>query len=202
LSGVATSSDPHGHHDWHSPTYVDEWIERDVTRDDERTPVLLRVAEMLPFPDEAAVRVLDLGGGYGMLTRAVLSTYPNARVVLHDFSVPMIEQARERLADVGDRVEYVTSDLRDPRWIDVLDGPYDAVVSSIALHNIRDPERIRAVYGELRPLVAAGGCVANLDLVFPGLEVDTQLGWLEEAGFHDAQSPFEWGGQALLLAYA
>jgi tRNA (cmo5U34)-methyltransferase len=202
LGVVATSSDPHGHHDWHSSRYVDEWITHDVTRDGERMPVLLQVAELLPFADDAAVRVLDVGGGYGMLTRAVLVTYRNARVVLHDFSVPMIEQARERLADVGDRVEFVTSDLRDPHWVDALDGPYDAVVSSIAFHNVRDPDRIRAVYGELRPLVSPGGCVANLDLVFPGLEVDTQLSWLEESGFHHAQSPFQWGGQALLLAFA
>jgi tRNA (cmo5U34)-methyltransferase len=202
LSAVATSSDPHGHHDWHSSTYVDDWIAHDVTRDGERGPVLLEVADLLPFANDAAVRVLDVGGGYGMFTRAVLTTYPNARVVLHDFSEPMIEQARERLAEVGDRVEYVTSDLRSPDWVDGLDGPYDAVVSSIAVHNVRDPERIRAIYGELRPLVARGGCVANLDLIFPGLEVETQLEWLREAGFHDAQCPLRHGAQALLFAIA
>ena len=27
------SSDPHGHHDWHSHAYVDEWISTDATRD-------------------------------------------------------------------------------------------------------------------------------------------------------------------------
>ena len=31
---------PEGHHDWHSQEYVDHWIDHDLTRDDERRPVL------------------------------------------------------------------------------------------------------------------------------------------------------------------
>ena len=29
-----------GHHDWHSQAYVDHWINHDLTRDDERRPIL------------------------------------------------------------------------------------------------------------------------------------------------------------------
>jgi ubiquinone/menaquinone biosynthesis C-methylase UbiE len=199
---MATSSDPHGHHDWHSPEYVDDWIGRDVTRDDERRPMLRRLAEELAFASDAALRVLDVGGGYAMLTSEVLDVYPNCRVVLHDFSLPMFERARERLGDRADRVDMVVSDLRSPGWVDVLDGEFDAVVSSIALHNVRDPDRVREIYAEWRPLVRDGGKVANLDLVFPGLEVETQLGWLRAAGFEDARCAFEYDRQALMLASA
>ena len=199
---MVTSSDPHGHHDWHSPDYVDEWISSDVTRDRERRPMLRRVAELLPFERDADVRVLDIGGGYGMLTREVLEELPNSRVVLHDFSQPMIDQARERLGGLLERVEFAQADLRDPAWVDAVDGPFDAVVSAIAIHNVRDPERIRTIYSEILPLLAAGGCFANLDLVFPGgLELETQLGWLRAAGFRDVGCAFEYEHQALLIGF-
>jgi tRNA (cmo5U34)-methyltransferase len=197
---MSTSSDPHGHHDWHSADYVDEWIGSDVTRDDERRPILRRVAELLPFERDAEIRVLDIGGGYGMLTREVLEEFPNSRVVLHDFSQPMIDQARERLSGLLDRVEFAQADLRDPAWVDAVDGPFDAVVSSIAIHNVRDPERIRAIYGEIRLLLTPGGCFANLDLVFPGgLELESQLTWFREAGFREVGCGFEYEHQALLM---
>jgi ubiquinone/menaquinone biosynthesis C-methylase UbiE len=197
-----TSSDPHGHHDWHSPEYVDGWISNDVTRDAERRPALRKVAELLPFARDAEVRILDVGGGYGMLTREVLEELPNSRVVLHDFSEPMFDQARARLGPLVDRVEFVRADLRDPSWVESVGGPFDAVVSSIAIHNVRDPDRIRAIYAEIRSIVADGGCFANLDLAFPGgLEVDTQLGWLEAAGFHDVRCALEYEHQALFLGF-
>jgi tRNA (cmo5U34)-methyltransferase len=164
--------------------------------------VLRQVAELLPFSRDAEVRVLDVGGGYGMLTREVLEEWPCSHVVLHDFSEPMFDQARARLGPLVDRVEFVRADLRDPEWVDAVDGPFDAVVSSIAIHNVRDPERVRAIYAEIHPLVAGGGCFANLDLAFPGgLEVATQLGWLEQAGFRDVRCVLEHEHQALLVGF-
>jgi ubiquinone/menaquinone biosynthesis C-methylase UbiE len=203
VSRISTSSDPHGHHDWHSAEYVEGWIDNDVTRDTERRPILRRVAELLPFARDAEVRILDVGGGYGMLTREVLEEWPFSRVVLQDFSEPMFDQARARLGPLVERVEFVRADLRDPSWVDAVSGPFDAVVSSIAIHNVRDPERVRAIYAEIRPLVGDGGCFANLDLAFPGgLEITTQLGWLEQAGFRDVRCVLEHEHQALFVGFS
>ncbi len=202
MSVVATSSDPHGHHDWHSPDYVRDWIGADVTRDTERRPLLRRLAELLPFDRDAEVRILDVGGGYGMLTREVLEELPKSRVVLHDFSQPMIDQARERLGPLLDRVEFAFADLRDPAWVDVVGGPFDAVVSSIAIHNVRDPQRIRAIFAEVRQLLTDRGCFANLDLVFPGdLSLDAQLDWLRDAGFAETGCLVQDGRVALLMGF-
>ena len=201
-ASTSTSSDPHGHHDWHSAEYVDEWIGNDVTRDGHRRQLLRRVAELLPFERDADVRVLDIGGGYGMLTREVLEEWPNSRVVLHDFSGPMIEQARTRLGPLAMRVDFAQSDLRDPSWVDAVPAPFDAAVSSIAIHNVRDPERIRAIFGEVRPLLVPGGVFANLDLVFPGaLDIETELQWLDEAGFVEVGCLFEQDRQALVVGF-
>jgi ubiquinone/menaquinone biosynthesis C-methylase UbiE len=199
---ISTSSDPHGHHDWHSAEYVDNWIVRDVTRDMERRPVLRQVAELLPFARDAEVRILDVGGGYGMLTREVLEEFPNSSLVLHDFSEPMFEQARVRLGPLVERIDFARADLREPSWVDAVGGPFDAVVSSIAIHNVRDPDRIRAIYAEIRSIISEGGCFANVDLAFPGaLDVETQLRWLDEAGFHDVRCVLEHEHQALLVGF-
>lgn len=162
------TSDPSGFHDWFSADYVDDWIRQDVTRDEERRPLLHRVATLLPIPADVPVRILDVGGGYGLLTAEVLRAFPRGQVVLHDFSEPMLAHARDQLAPFADRIAYRLADLRDPAWISQVDGPYDAVVSSIAIHNVRDPRVIRRIYADIWTLVRPGGCFVNIDYLVPG----------------------------------
>ena len=181
IRGVSTSSDPHGHHDWHSTDYVDEWITSDATRDDERVPVLRRMVELIPHPVEGALRVLDVGAGYGLLSEQVLARFPRVSLVCQDFSEPMFAHARTRLAAEAHRVEFVLSDLTQPSWTAALRGPFDAVVSAIAIHNIRHPGRIRAIYDEIAGLLAPDGCFLNCDLLMPA-PLEEQLGWLRAAG--------------------
>ena len=100
-----------GHHDWHSQEYVDHWIDHDVTRDGERRPVLRDMMQQAPFPADAAVEVLDIGAGYGIVSEEALKAFPNARVTLLDYSAPMLERARQRLTAYADRTAFVTADL-------------------------------------------------------------------------------------------
>ncbi len=196
-------------HDWHSAAYVDEWIEGDMTRDDERRPLLRRVATLLPAPRETSLRVLDVGGGYGALTAEVLDQRPDARLVLHDYSQAMIDKARQRLARFDERLSYALADMTDPGWTSTLGGPFDAVVSALAIHNLGDEAAIQRVYRDIFALLRPGGCVFNLDLLFPGgpgladlyrrdpsrdprwdvyvspAGLDAHLGWLRDAGFSE-----------------
>ena len=162
-----TSSDPTGRHDWHSRQYVDEWITSSEARDEARRTILRRVVCLIPHVPDTAIRVLDVGAGYGALSAQVLARFPRAKLVCQDFSEPMFAHARERLASASDRVTFAKSDLGTPDWTQALAGPFDAVVSAIAIHNVRYPERIRAIYGEIFGLVAPGGCFLNADLIFP-----------------------------------
>ncbi len=199
-------------HDWLSETYVHEWIASDVTRDDERRPKLRRAASLLPCDRGRDLRILDLGGGYGEFAAQVLEEFPNSTVVLHDYSPPMIAVARERLARFADRVDYRLSDLRQPGWSADLGDPFDAVVSAIAIHNLREPALIRDVYHEVYGIVAPDGVFCNLDYLIPSsprlfelyaralgvgtregpttvasdveqATLENQLRWLREAGF-------------------
>jgi tRNA (cmo5U34)-methyltransferase len=201
MSTSETSSDPAGHHDWHSVEYVDDWITKDYTRDDERRPVLRRVAQLLPLPRDRAVRVLDIGGGYGMLSREVLDEWPDATVVLHDFSAPMFDQARRRLADVGDRLAFHHGDLRDASWTEGLTVPFDAVVSALAVHNVRDPAVIRRLQRDVFALLAPGGAFLDVDIMRPPASPETQLAWLRDAGFARAEAVWTDGAQTLLAAF-
>ncbi len=219
---VATDSDALGHHDWHSATYVDGWIKNDATRDETRRVRLRGIARALPLDRGDTVRILDVGGGYGMFTGELLDEWPDAVVVLHDFSIPMTDEARTRLATFGDRVTFHNGDLRDPAWTTGVGGPFDAVVSSIAIHNVRDPAIIRRVYGDIAGLVKSGGTFINVDIVaVPGplaaraygrrqavgrgagepATLAAQLRWLEESGFDESDCLWKEGLVACLAAY-
>ena len=161
-----STSDPHGRHDWHSSQYVEDWITTSAERDEARSIILRRVVSLIPYEPDAAIRVLDVGAGYGALSTQVLERFPRAQLVCQDFSEPMFSHARERLAWASERVSFIYSDLSDPAWTQALPGAFDAVVSAIAIHNVRYPERIRAIYSELFDVVVPGGCFLNYDLIF------------------------------------
>ena len=140
-----------------------------------------------------APRVLDLGGGTGSTSRAVLDARPGARVVLVDENPQMLDVARELLP--ADRVEQlVVADLADP----LPDGPFDLVVSALAVHHL-DGAQKRALFSTVRDLLAPGGRFALADVVVPVDAADAVtplspgydkpdaaadvLTWLRDAGF-------------------
>lgn len=175
--GAHPQADPSSHHDWHSASYVQDWISGDATRDEERRPRLRWAAGMLPLTD-APARVLDVGGGYGEFTAAVLTAFPQATVCLQDYSSPMLEHARSRLAGFGQRVGFVQADLTDPDWVETVDGPFDAVVSALAIHNLGGADAIQPVYAAIQKLVRPGGWFLNLDLVldpYPAPDAESLL---------------------------
>lgn len=161
-----TTGSPRGdEHDWQSPEYVDYWIGRDAGRDEERRDSLRRMAALLPFERDAEVRVLDVGAGYGAVAQVVLETFPNAHVVLHDFSAPMLEHARQRLERYEGRTSHALADLTDPAWSEAVGEPVDGVVSAIAIHNLRTHELISRVYADIFKIVNPGGAFLNWELV-------------------------------------
>ena len=138
-------------------------------------------------------RVLDLGGGTGSTSRAVLDARPGARLVLVDENPNMLDVARDSLpAPSIERV--VVGDLSDP----LPDGPFDLVVSALAVHHL-DGAQKRALFRSVRDRLARGGRFALADVVVPvdpadqltplspGYDMpDTAadvLAWLRDAGF-------------------
>lgn len=187
-------------HDWHSPAYVDRWIGEDITRDTERRPILRKMLSFAPFEKSAAIRALDVGAGYGVVTEEVLRAFPKARVTWQDYSRPMRDQAQKRLAKHEKRLGYVISDLTDGGWQKELSGPFDLVVSGIALHNLRDREAIFRCYGAIRGLLAAKGCFLDYDYFQYAGGLDAHLAGMRGAGFAVVECVWQEGAAAILKA--
>jgi ubiquinone/menaquinone biosynthesis C-methylase UbiE len=185
-------------HDWHSPDYVSGWIERDVARDPERRPLLRQMLSLAPFPREAVLEVLDVGAGYGVVTEEVLQAFPAAQITLQDYSRPMLDQARQRLAEYSARLRYVICDLADPSWPQQVGGPFDLAVSAIALHNLRDDHKIFACYRGIGGLLKPGGCFLNCDRFAAGVE--PHLAALREAGFDRVECPWHDPPRAIIIS--
>jgi ubiquinone/menaquinone biosynthesis C-methylase UbiE len=185
-------------HDWHSTDYVSGWITHDVARDIDRRPLLRQMLSFAPFSREAKLRVLDVGAGYGVVTEEVLQAFPAAHVTLQDYSQPMLDHARRRLARYSNQLSYVICDLTDPSWPQAVGGPFDLAVSAIALHNLRDPEKIFACYRAIHDLLNPGGCFLNCDRYVEGME--PHLAALREAGFDRAEWPWQDPPRAIVVA--
>lgn len=103
------------------------------------------------------VSALDVGGGTGRLS--ILLADSVGSVVVTDPSAGMVHVARERIeaAGLSDRLRAVQADLTTDR----LDGVYNLVWSSMALHHVEDLDGLlRSVAG----LLVDGGRLAIADL--------------------------------------
>jgi ubiquinone/menaquinone biosynthesis C-methylase UbiE len=182
---AATTEDrPIGEHDWHSTDYVDYWITRDLSRDAERRQRLREMLSHTGLAADAQFSVLDVGGGYGVVSEEVLAAFPRARVTLQDYSEPMLDAARRRLDAHSGRTSFVLADLTDPGWTDRVGGPFDLAVSAIVIHNLRDLGLIAGSYRGIAEVLKPGGLFLDYDLFFEqigGLARHMEL--LKAAGF-------------------
>jgi len=193
---MANITDPWDHHDWTSGEYVKEWAERQDANKPHRDAAFAVIAGTIPFAMQERIKILDIGSGYGALTRYLLTHFPNAQAVCHDGSAEMLALGREHLSAFKRRVKFVQSDLSKPGWGKKFTGPFDSVVSSIAIHNVREHETIRSIYAESFGLIGAGGCFLNLDRMRPSVE--EQLQWLGDAGFVNVKSFWDGGKRAIV----
>ncbi len=163
-------------------------------------------------------RVLDLGTGDGRLLALVRTARPGAAGLALDLNEHMLATARERFAADPD-VEVRAHDLEDPLPDE---GPFDAVVSSFAIHHVPDARK-RSLYAEVFAVLRPGGAVLNLEHVAsptPALHqafreaigvgdqpddpsnllapVEDQLAWLRGIGFTDVDCVWKWRELALL----
>jgi ubiquinone/menaquinone biosynthesis C-methylase UbiE len=100
---------------------------------------------------------VDVGGGTGRLS--ILLADRVGSVVVTDPSAGMVQVAQERIeaAGLSDRFRAVQADLTTDR----LDGAYDVVWSSMALHHVQD---LDGLLRSLAGLLVDGGRLAIADL--------------------------------------
>lgn len=198
--------------EWSRQSRVAEYLARETPH---RATAEAMLLEALP---ERVDRVLDLGTGDGRMLALVRERRPGAAAVGLDASEPMLERAAERFGDdplTSLRAHDLGLPLAEP-------GPFDVVVSGLAIHHLED-ERKRELFGEIHRLLSPGGVFANLDLVSsasPRLherfrreigrteddpsdrlaDLSDQLQWLRAAGFDEVECHFKWLELALVVA--
>jgi tRNA (cmo5U34)-methyltransferase len=120
-------------------------------------------------------RVLDLGAGTGILSAHVASRHPQADLVLLDGAEAMLAEAQRLLAPRT--LSAVVADLRDP----LPAGPFDAVVSALAIHHLDDTAK-RDLNMRVLHVLRPGGVFVNAEQVrgpTEWLERHQHEGWLE-----------------------
>lgn len=119
------------------------------------------VLERLPL--EGGETVLDAGCGSGRATRLLLEKVPDGRVIGVDGSASMVAEAEKNLAEFGDRVRLIHSDLLE---LD-LDNEVDVAFSNATFHWIADHAKLfERLFAALRPgsrLVAQCGGECNVE---------------------------------------
>lgn len=203
---------------------VNLWTSNDHVRDYlERADLISHRGEgeaaLLEFIAPGTRRVLDLGTGDGRLLALVRRHLPDTDAVAIDFSPAMLDAARQRFA-ADDRVRVIEHNMDSP--LPEL-GKFDAVISSFAIHHLVH-ERKRALYAEIFDRLNAEGVFCNLEHVSSPsarlhedfllrigftvetedpsnklLDFETQLRWLREIGFADADCHWKWRELALFV---
>ena len=193
---------------WDTPEHALDYLKRadSIPHRTEGEAVLL---DFLPRPLR---RVLDLGSGAGRLLSLVKLACPEAEAVAVDFSPTMLRELQTRFGS-DSRVRILAHNLDEA--LPAI-GPFDAVVSSFAIHHLHH-ERKRALYAEVHSLLRPGGLFANLEHVASPndalhhrflaalgvqpqdedpsnklLALETQLHWLREIGFDDVDCHWKW----------
>jgi tRNA (cmo5U34)-methyltransferase len=139
------------------------------------------------WPQGRQVTVLDLGAGTGLLSYLVRERHPGARIRLLDASEGMLDQARLRFDGRAD-MEYFSADLAT----DALEGPWDIVISALAIHHLEHPAK-RALFHRIRAALAPGGLFVNAEQVLgpsPATETRYARVWLDavrKAGVSEAE---------------
>ncbi len=152
-----------------------------------------------------AGRILELGTGTGETARRLLAIHPGALLVGIDSSEAMLAVARAEVA----------ADLRVQRLEDPLpEGPFDLVVSVLAVHHL-DADEKRDLFDRVRRELRPGGRFVLADLIVPERDEDVVtpatpgfdkpdtlpdiLDWLEGAGF---ETSVEWSWKDLAAVRA
>jgi tRNA (cmo5U34)-methyltransferase len=116
------------------------------------------VVDVLSLSEQPPRRVLDLGAGTGLLSAAVLTAFPDVSLELLDGSEPMLAEATQRLGDAVGAVH--VADMAD----ELPDGPFDAIVSALAIHHLADADKQR-LFSRAYQALTPGGVFVNAEQV-------------------------------------
>jgi tRNA (cmo5U34)-methyltransferase len=149
--------------------YYDEWMRTALPTYAELFSVSV---DLIPFDAGETLHVLDLGAGTGLFSMHVLQKFGRAGFVLYDLAPGMLEVARARFRNEGDRFRYIVGDYRQ---LDERDR-FDLVISSLSIHHLLDEEK-RNLFKQIHAALHHGGVFINLDQIKAPAPDMTEFYW-------------------------
>jgi SAM-dependent methyltransferase len=152
----ATDTDvPYGE-DLQSASGAKAWADAADTKRPQRLLIRAAIVERLRLLPPGA-HVLELGSGPGLLAEAVLAECTQlANYTLLDFSEPMLDMSRARLRRFS-TTTFVLGDFRSNDWVQRAEGPYQAIVSTQAVHEVRHKRHVPRLYRQIHTLLTPNG---------------------------------------------
>lgn len=149
--------------------YYDEWMRKALPN---YADIFHTAQELVPFPPEQAIDLLDLGAGTGLFSKHILEKYPSARFLLYDLADKMLGVAKERFHDRPRQFEFKVGDYRT---LEVA-REFDLVVSSLSIHHLADIEK-RDLFRTIHGILRASGVFLNVDQIRGGTDYLRDLYW-------------------------
>ncbi|MDX2021145.1 MAG: class I SAM-dependent methyltransferase [Deltaproteobacteria bacterium] len=156
----------------------------------------MAIAELLRGTNPAPRRVLELGSGPGLLADAILKVCDLDNYTLFDFSLPMLDMSRKKLAS-HPSAEFVCGDFKHKDWTASLVPSFDVVVAMQAVHEIRHKRHVPELYRQSCSVLRPGGLLVVCDHTPPAPNSplarlhsteDEQLAAFAAAGFVDVRT--------------
>jgi tRNA (cmo5U34)-methyltransferase len=172
--------------DHFDPATYREWVRQEIPHYDHLQETIAEATKAVQ-----ATAILDLGTGTGETLARVLPLHSSARIEGVDESDRMLAVARTLLEEYD--VTLQVADLLDP----LPTGPFDLVVSALAIHHLDGPGKA-TLFARVAQALRPGGRFVLGDVILPPdasaavipltddwdkpSTVAEQVGWMEDAG--------------------
>jgi len=124
----------------------------------------------MPHPKSQKIKVADLGCGTGTIAKMILERHPNSILTCVDLAANMIETAKIKLGKYKN-VEYIVGDFHNFNF----NRKYDAVVTSLALHHLRNDNDKKKFFKKIFDALNKNGVFYNADVVLGSNETVQNL---------------------------
>ena len=142
--------------------------DRAHTYDDVHKKFMETKKDLIENVPKDKTKILDLGAGTGLELTYLFQMNPNAEVTAIDISEKMLEKLKER--EFGKKINIISGDFFEVDF----KGPYDAVISTSALHHFPKEDKIR-LYKKIINCLKDNGEFINSDKVASSIEEEKQL---------------------------
>lgn len=118
------------------------------------------LVNIIPFNTNNPIKIMDIGCGTGTISYLLKQRFPNAQITCLDISSEMIKQSRKKLQGLQD-INFIRNDINSYYFND----KYDAIVSSLTLHHLRDDNQKIKMYSKIFQALHSSGVFYNADVI-------------------------------------